>query len=215
MNFYFYDSQIVPQHKFDTCTVEVLNKDTLDGAIELKNNGYNPCLLNMCNSKKRGGELDTVGSQEEDLLRRGNYLDHLNNVNYPLPKLGLVYSKKVMFNKKGRRDKYTPIHPVYIDVIACAAIPNVHQGTRIMPPNDHIMKLKIESIFQVAFKNNHDSIVLSAFGCGGFRNPPEHVSLLFEKAIKRWKHSFRLIRFCIFDDNHHKSNYDIFKNKFV
>lgn len=83
---------------------------------------------------------------------------------------------------------------------------------RLNKYDEDIMRRKIELIFQTANSQNHDSIILSAFGCGGFRCPPEHVSILFKEAIEKWKNSFKIIRFCIFDDNYPKSNFFIFKN---
>src|SRR3989344_7262922 len=70
--------------RFDSTDIRVVNKDTLDCAIELKDQGCNPVLHNMCNPMKRGGYFETVGSQEEDLIRRGNYISFLNSIEYPL-----------------------------------------------------------------------------------------------------------------------------------
>lgn len=40
---------------------------------------------------------------------------------------------------------------------------------------------KIKSILKIGLVNGHDSIVLGAFGCGAFGNPPKHIAALFEK----------------------------------
>jgi uncharacterized protein (TIGR02452 family) len=45
--------------------------------------------------------------------------------------------------------------------------------------------------------------VLSAFGCGAFANPPNHVALLFKQVFneEEFKNHFRLVVFSIIDDH--------------
>jgi len=66
----------------------------------------------------------------------------------------------------------------------------------------HLMK-KIKTIFQIALLNGHDSIVLSAFGCGvpfGFHNP-HHIAYLFKYAIiTSFNGCFKKIVFAIIED---------------
>jgi hypothetical protein len=40
-------------------------------------------------------------------------------------------------------------------------------------------KEKIRTILRIAGKYNHDCLVLGAFGCGAFANPPNHMAELF------------------------------------
>ena len=192
--------------------IEVLNMDTLEGALDLKDNKYNPVLLNMCNGEKRGGFYNLFGGQEEDLIRRGNYLEHLKKEEYPIKENCAIYSKNVTFDKKRIKGRYVQVEKRSMCLIACHAVKNNLPGIRLNSRNESIMRKKIELIFSLAKRKNHDSLVLSAFGCGGYRNPPEHISLLFRDAILKWGRYFKIIRFCIFDDNHIKSNFSIFKN---
>lgn len=193
--------------------IEVLNMDTLEGLFELQDAGYNPVLHNMCNDRVRGGFHHLVGAQEEDLIRRGNYLEFLNKEKYPIPIDGVIYSSGVTFTKTRTGEKYTS--PRNANIIACAAVRNQEMGIRLNEFDEKVMRYKIELIFETARINKHDAIVLSAFGCGGFRCPPEHVSILFKEAIDRgWKNEFKRIRFCIFDENYPNSNFSIFKKCF-
>lgn len=201
------------------CLIEVCNQDTLEGVIELKEKGYSPVLHNMCNSNIRGGyaslygNKNIVGAQEEDLIRRSNYMDYLNQIKYPLQPFTIIYTSDVCFTKKGLREKYKLYKKEkYVDIIACSAVENDTIGIYLSRKDAMTMECKIEHIFQTAYKYRHDAIVLSAFGCGGFRCPPEHISKIFKKVIDRWRYSFRCVRFCIFDENYVKSNYQIFKD---
>ncbi len=38
-------------------------------------------------------------------------------------------------------------------------------------------------LFVTTLLKGHDAIVLSAFGCGAFGNPPEHIATLFKEII--------------------------------
>lgn len=46
--------------------------------------------------------------------------------------------------------------------------------------HENITINKIKTIFDIAYKNQNDAIVLSAFGCGAFCNPPGHIAELFK-----------------------------------
>ena len=50
---------------------------------------------------------------------------------------------------------------------------------------------------------NDDSIVLGAFGCGAFHNPPKHIARLFHEVIneKEFKDKYKLIAFAILEDH--------------
>ena len=52
-------------------------------------------------------------------------------------------------------------------------------------------------LFEVALLNGHDSIVLSAWGCGAYNCPPEKIANLFKKEIEHYKLFFKSILFAI------------------
>ena len=60
---------------------------------------------------------------------------------------------------------------------------------------------KIRTIFRIGMANGHDSLVLSAFGCGAFANPPAHIAKLFHQVMEEdeFKNRFKLIDFAILD----------------
>jgi len=57
-------------------------------------------------------------------------------------------------------------------------------------------------IFHIALVNGHDSIVLSAMGCGAFKNPPRHIALLFKEVMQEEAYigKFKYLVFAIIDD---------------
>ena len=60
---------------------------------------------------------------------------------------------------------------------------------------------KMRTIFRIGLLQGHDSLVLSAMGCGAFANPPTHIAKLFHQVIEEdeLKDKFRLIDFAILD----------------
>jgi uncharacterized protein (TIGR02452 family) len=61
-------------------------------------------------------------------------------------------------------------------------------------------------------------LVLSAFGCGAFRNNPRFISMMFKKCINNLNLPYESITFAILDDNNCVnngiSNFQTFKNTF-
>lgn len=51
------------------------------------------------------------------------------------------------------------------------------------------MKNKMRAILSVGLENGNTVAVLSAIGCGAFRNPPRHIAHLFKKVIQVCLHS--------------------------
>lgn len=85
--------------------IEVVEGDCLDEAIRLKSLGLNPVILNMASAKRPGGGYRTgAGAQEENLFRRSNYYQSLEDPDgldtgrewgYPLPEFCTIYSPSV------------------------------------------------------------------------------------------------------------------------
>lgn len=79
------------------------------------------------------------------------------------------------------------------------------------------MKMRMETIFRVAAPgvdrtmiNGNDSLLLGAFGCGAFSNPPKVVAQIFRELIGKYSHFFTEIGFAVLDCG--TGNYNIFRN---
>jgi len=66
----------------------------------------------------------------------------------------------------------------------------------------------MRSIFKIALNHKHDCIVLGAFGCGAFRNPPRHIAELFKMVLQDFDGLFKEVHFAILEDHnsHQKHN---------
>ena len=77
-----------------------------------------------------------------------------------------------------------------------------------------IMRQRIKRILDIAYMNNIECLILWAFWCWAFRNPPEIIAQLFKEELANY--DFENIEFAIYT-NHFwpKDNYSIFKEIFT
>ena len=94
-------------------------------------------------------------------------------------------------------------NPYNIPVISVAALngPRVGADGLMLPAETAITLDKMRTIFRIGVLHGHDSLVLSAMGCGAFANPPAHIARLFHQVIgeEEFRGRFRLIDFAILD----------------
>ena len=92
------------------------------------------------------------------------------------------------------------------------------RGARLAVAEEEGTRRKIDAVLAAGVVHGHDSLVLSALGCGAFANPPTAMSRLFREACKRYARSFRRIDFAIVDDEAARingaSNFEAFEREF-
>ncbi len=65
-------------------------------------------------------------------------------------------------------------------------------------------KKKVRAILDMALENECYNVVLSALGCGAYKNPPEHVAEIFKEIISEFDGCFKNVVFAIFEDHNSK-----------
>lgn len=230
-NTVFYEQEICLDDKpqgTEPTIVEVRNTDCLYAAVQLKEQGYNPAVLNMANRRNPGGGVTIgAGAQEETLFRRTNLFRSLyqfapyagqygiqrSRHQYPLDRnFGGVYTPDAIYFRESEQQGYALLDdPVSLSFITVAGMNSPDLTADGMIADYHVgpIKNKIRTIFRMGLAHGHDSLVLGALGCGAFRNPPRHVARLFHEVMDEpeFKNKYRLIVFAILDDhNAHKSH---------
>ena len=129
------------------------------------------------------------GAQEENLYRRTNIsTSTLPNKDtlYPIPRTGLLYSSNVTILRGPEENGYPFISPRTVDIISCTAV----REPRLTPMRQYecdsqreTMRAKVSLILDAAARSGCEHLVLSAFGCGAYQNPPEEVAQLFFEEI--------------------------------
>lgn len=216
----FYGKKATVDHKslpkYGT-TLKVIDSDSLYAAKELVDKGFNPCVLNMASfHTPGGGVINGSSAQEENIFRRTNIFKSLyqfHNVGdnygvkqreerYPLDyNFGAIYTPYVTVFKGSDDTNYTPLEePFKVGVVSVAAVKNPRcENGKLVPWVVDIIKNKIRQILDVTLENGHDSIVLSAFGCGAYKTPPTEMARLFHEvlATDNYKNAFKVIYFAI------------------
>lgn len=201
---------------FKTMTVEVAEKDCLLAAKEFTDKGLRPALLDMAEQDSPGGGyMDGCGAQEENLFRRSNcmlYLDYVSpgrEWDYPIPDYGGFFVPGVTVIRGVEKEGYPLLEkPFVIDVICVAAMKNPRTrksektgALKLREDAEELTLAKIRAIFRIAKENGVKEMVLCAFGCGAFGNPPGHVAILFRRVITEYWGFFSKIVFAIVDDH--------------
>jgi uncharacterized protein (TIGR02452 family) len=141
--------------------MSVIQEDTFECVIRLITNGNNPVALDFASGTNPGGGWRSkkhFGCQEESLCKRSNLGLLLEKKKYPIPNDGLYYIPMVIINKDIELKSIKPIK--------CAIITSELRA--ICEHNSNYLQTRIRNLYDVAISNNHDIIVLGAWGCGAF-----------------------------------------------
>ncbi|CAF1372368.1 unnamed protein product [Rotaria sordida] len=182
-------------------------------------------------SSPGGGYRKGDGAQEENIFRRSDYYQSLDleiadkgrsekfycNQKYevrqprgffelyPMEEFGAIYTSGITVFRGTELDGYPYMNEPLYNV--CSIAMAAHREPRLTKTNMLENKFatstrkKIENIFAIGYHQKHDCLVLSALGCGAFRNPPEHVAYLFKSVIYQYAGYFKKIYFAVIDDH--------------
>ena len=233
-----------PQKIFVT-NIQVVNQDCLAYAKSLldQDSADDLCVLNMASAKNPGGGVyGGAGAQEEYLFRCSDYyrflfqyadpasfdcekvygIPHNPRHSYPLKRnFGGVYSHGVTIFRNTEANGYALLEtPWKVNFVAVAAnnIRRYMNGRTTIPDKFIPSTLSlIRTILRIAYNNGQRRLVLGAFGCGAFANPPGHMAQLFKQVFEEpeFQGLFREIHFAIIEDhNSHGRNVNAFKEVF-
>ena len=210
---------VTHSHQYET-EITVAKQDCLLAAYDGVHNGYHTAVLNMADSWNPGGGVEGgAGAQEENLFRRTNLFQSLYqfdkdfgakygivqaNQQYPLDRnFGGVYSPGVTVFRGLEKEGYPLLEqPFSVDVISVAGLnrPDLDENGMIVSEHVQIIRNKMRTIFNIALQNQIECLILGAFGCGAFKNPPEQIAKLFHELLEtEYQHQFKRIVFAIID----------------
>ena len=78
-----------------------------------------------------------------------------------------------------------------------------------------LLTARIRRIFEVVVANGNEVLILGAFGCGAFRNPPEVVAKVFNKVMQEFHGYFDVIEYAVYHTEREKGNFEAFKRFIV
>ncbi len=216
----------------------VSKEKTVGAARKYAKTGKKVGILNFASSVAPGGGVLTgAQAQEESICRVSTLYFALSDKNTA----GKFYDRhwelihRGQFNRRNTDDIiYTPGVTVVrddsndeallpenewyqVDVITCAApdIRSVGDETEYNPEQNELYREFVKRwkcILCAGAKHKADVLILGAFGCGVFANPPKLVAEAFCEAVKGFENYFETIEFAIYSPRENDANYDAFKN---
>ncbi|CAF1248033.1 unnamed protein product, partial [Adineta ricciae] len=182
-------------------------------------------------SSPGGGYRKGDGAQEENLFRRSDYFRSLDadldqfiqpssrfycsstgrfelladpSTMYRMDEYGAIYTSGITAFRQPETEGYEFMRQPLTNVcsLAMAAYRKpLLEGNMLSEKFAVGTRKKIENIFAIAHHHKHDTLILSALGCGAFQNPPSHVAKIFRSVIEQYAGFFRSIVFAIVDDH--------------
>lgn len=216
---------------FDSCDVEVVADTTFSAARKYLRNANEQkrvAVLNFANPHYAGGGVEHGAmAQEECLCRSSNlypclfapcaqaeyYQFHRNRADHLFTDRVVYTPDVVVFKDDQPVPQLLPREQWFrVDVLTCAA-PYLGEPVHITPSDlKALFKSRIREICRVAMEHQVTTVVLGAFGCGAFRNPPELVAQAFQEVLQEdlFKHSFSKVVFAIKSNGRPDDNYNVF-----
>ncbi len=219
---------------------------TLIAAKKFVDAGKKTAVLNFANPvEPGGGVLRGAKAQEEYLCRASNLYSCLIGENadayyrYHISLLSknqfrsmflatdkIIYSSAVTIIKEDcgyiPDDTCSPTQEYTddwysVDVITCAA-PYFRNSEYMLPNGDlyHIFCTRIRNILESAIENDVEALVLGAFGCGAFNNPPSVVAQAFKDVLleERYLNAFSDVTFAVKRSGWFSENIEAFEMAF-
>ena len=227
-------------YKPEKAKVVVSSKRSLEAAEVYAKQGKRVCVLNFASATNPGGGVVSGSSAQEECICRCTMLypclntDTMWNVFYkphrkaanPLYNNDCIYTPDVcVFKDDTNFPEALPKNEWWnVNIITCAA-PNLRERTsnvmnpytgntaaKITPEKlEKLLTSRIRRIFEIAVANRNEVLILGAFGCGAFRNPPEIVSKVFQTVMLDYLCYFDTIEYAIYHTERELENYEAFR----
>lgn len=222
------------------CRIVVSPKRTLEAAAPYRCAGKKVCVLNFASATNPGGGV-TKGSsaQEEAICRCSTLYANLKEQKAwdsiygphrrqrdPLHNDDCIYTPGVMvFKSDTEYPRGLPEEKWYsVNVLTCAA-PNLRERpSNGMNSGDgdeavHISREELQvlhekrmkRVLEIASAKGNEVVILGAFGCGAFHNPPSIVAQAMKTVVQEYRMKFETIEFAVYCSPRDDSNYRVFQ----
>lgn len=219
------------KHRNESASIEVYSGTTFEIAKRYRSHGK-IAVLNFANPEYPGGGVQRGAmAQEECLCRSSNLFSCISDHNVFDEYYGyhrsirshfytdrLIYTKDVtVFKDDSLVPQILPETDWFdVDVITCAAPYLAKRKHTNGAALFALFKSRVRNIFEAARDNNVDYLILGAFGCGAFKNPPLIVAEAFRQTINEQKYlkDFKQIIFAIKPTGEDCPNLSTFRRQF-
>lgn len=197
------------------------------------------CVLNFASASNPGGGVAKGSSAQEEAICRCStlyenltekhmwdkfYVPHRKERN-PLHNDDCIYTPGVVvFKTDAAYPRLLPEEKWYkVNVLTCAA-PNLRQRpSNGMNPGDGDKAVRISQkvlkqlhekrmwkVLDIAAAEGNEVVILGAFGCGAFSNPPMVVAAAMKTVVQEYCYRFKTIEFAVYCSPRDDENYRVF-----
>ena len=215
-------------------------KRTLEAAEVYAYAGKKVCVLNFASATNPGGGVIKGSSAQEEAICRCStlypnlkaerawekfYAPH-RRARDPLHNDDCIYTPGVMvFKSDTDYPQLLPEEKWYsVNVLTCAA-PNLREHpSNEMNAGDgdaavHISREDLQAlhekrmrrVLEIAWAKGNEVVILGAFGCGAFRNPPAVVAQAMKTIVQEYRMRFETIEFAVYCTTQYDTNYRVFQ----
>lgn len=217
--------------------VIVSDKRSFEAAKEY--NGKKICVLNFASaSNPGGGVVHGSNAQEESLCRCSTLYFCLNvKLNWdafyaphrvlqnPLYNNDCIYTPNItVFKSDVAIPELLPESEWYSVNVLSAAAPNLRERPsnsmnpcagkkRVVLKDSELLELHLSRgrwMLDIAKAKGNEVLILGAFGCGAFQNPPHVVAEAYKRLMGEYDGVFELVEFAVYCPPRDSSNYDVF-----
>lgn len=227
------DDPVIPAPKPRTRPAKVIVSKRRSFEAAWHYAGYETCVLNFASATNPGGGVVWGSAAQEECLCRCStlyanlivkenwerfYAPHRVQRN-PLYNDDCIYTPDVLVFKEDTRNPQLLEEEdwLQVNVITCAA-PNLrtdNDGTprvRITETELEALHIKrMRRILAIAAARQNDVVILGAYGCGAFKNPPAVVARAMKKVVQEFRNYFDVIEFAVYCSPRDEQNYIEFK----
>ena len=195
--------------------------------------GQKTCVLNFASATNPGGGVAWGSTAQEECLCRCStlypnlterklwktfYEPHRAQSN-PLYNDDAIYTPDVtVFKTDTREPEMLPESAWWkVNVITCAA-PNLRPGRdgriRVRISKEDLYQLHVKRmrrILDIAASNENDVVILGAYGCGAFQNPPDVVAKALKQVANEYCYHFKTIEFAVYCSPRDDRNFWVFQ----
>ncbi len=221
--------------------IVVSGKRSLEAAEPYAKQGKKVCVLNFASASNPGGGVVNGSSAQEECLCRCTtlypclntdtmwgafYMPH-RKANNPLYNNDCIYTPDVfVFKSDINFPEPLPQSEWWkVNILTCAA-PNLRErpsnamnpyagesAAKISPTElEKLLTARVRRIFEVAVANGNEVLILGAFGCGAFRNPPALVARVFYNVMQDYLDRFDVIEYAVYHTEREVANFEAFSS---
>jgi len=205
---------VTPQHGYAP-RVEVWSRDVVDATLRAVNDErvavagirvearaedepHRVCVMNLASETSPGGGVERgAQAQEEKLCCCSTLYEALNRArkNYPLQYEDVLYTRDVLFFRRGDYSILDWPETRFADVVSVAALkrPKLIAGA-LQPEDASWTRDIIRAALRACALNDARILVLGALGCGAYCNPPVDIARAFKSVLSEREFGGRFAR---------------------